>query len=254
MKLTILLFLLGLIGCASTAIFDVEYSYDYLTPTIIAYDDDSADADEINYFQSNFAALVLDFDPMYYYRNEGAILLIAIIDLAQSSPIGGRYFIMPTGDEIILDADGKIISHSDISPGNWIFISTIMDVSMSDSAHIHVCEIRLLPHQSEIYPIIPFALIFLAEVLEFDPWWHIRNEEAILFVYSLTPVQGREAGGKYLVRATGDEVILDVDGVKISYYDILSGSIVEIVSIQGSSFGLHPGFIEASVIRLVERD
>jgi len=69
---------------------------------------------------------------------------------------------------------------------------------------------------------------FRGEVLAFDPMFSYRNDEALLFVYSLTPVMGHPIGGRYFINQNESVVIRDMDGETISHTDIPVGAIVEI--------------------------
>ena len=71
-------------------------------------------------------------------------------------------------------------------------------------------------------------LSFRAEVLEFDSRYSLRNDEALLFVYSLTSVGGHPVGDRYFINRNDFVVALDANGETILYYDIPHGSVVDI--------------------------
>ena len=67
-------------------------------------------------------------------------------------------------------------------------------------------------------------LTFRGEVLDSNP----MREEAMLLVYSITPVIGHPVGGRYFLTRNDFVIVLDEYGNPISYSDILPGSIIDI--------------------------
>ncbi|MCL2837961.1 MAG: hypothetical protein FWE04_02690 [Oscillospiraceae bacterium] len=75
---------------------------------------------------------------------------------------------------------------------------------------------------------IPDILAFHAEVLEFDPNYYLQNEEALLFVRSITPVGPHEVGGRYFISRNDSVELLNAIGEPMSISDIPPGTIVDI--------------------------
>ena len=93
---------------------------------------------------------------------------------------------------------------------------------------------------------------FTAEVLEFDPVFALRNENAMLFVYSITPVFGHDSGIRYFITRNDTVTVLDANGEEISYSDIPPGTVVEI-RYHGIVVESYPGLIPGAVsIRVIE--
>ncbi|MCL2287771.1 MAG: hypothetical protein FWC33_01110 [Candidatus Bathyarchaeota archaeon] len=72
----------------------------------------------------------------------------------------------------------------------------------------------------------PDILNFHAKVLEFDP--NFYHPEALLFVYSITPVGDHNIGGRYFIKQSNSITIMDAFGDSISEHSILPGTIVNI--------------------------
>jgi len=88
----------------------------------------------------------------------------------------------------------------------------------------------IAPNEPEIETdgVTPDLLTFRAEVLEIDQYYYLRHEEALLFVYSITPVGSHENGGRYFINRNDFIAVLDAYGEPMSYSDIPSGAIVDI--------------------------
>ena len=83
------------------------------------------------------------------------------------------------------------------------------------------------PPEIDINIMSPGIFTFRAEVLELNPGYSPRVEE-LLLVYSITPVSGHDAGGRYFIRQNDSIVILDYYGEPVSHLDIPAGAIVDI--------------------------
>jgi len=97
-------------------------------------------------------------------------------------------------------------------------------------------------------------LTFRAEVLEPDPNYYLRHEDALLFVYNVTPVVGIEGSGRFFINRNDSISVLDAHGVSISYLDVMPGAIVDISLTHYLSILTmdHPPILGAVLIQLVK--
>jgi len=107
------------------------------------------------------------------------------------------------------------------------------------------CQTNLTDDYTEI--LTPDTLTFQAEVLEQDPNYYLRHEDALLFVRSITHVSGHNSGGRYFINRNESVTVLDINGEAMSYLDILPGAIVEI-TYYGLVLQSDPAIIPAAVL------
>jgi len=96
------------------------------------------------------------------------------------------------------------------------------------------------------------VLSFRAEVLAFDPSYSMRNEDSILFVYSISNCDFIPAGRRYFISRNNSVAVLCARGEVISYTDILPGMVVDI-EFYGRVLESLPGIISYAItVQIVE--
>jgi len=97
------------------------------------------------------------------------------------------------------------------------------------------------------------VLTFRAEVLEFDSDYFLQNDDALLFVYSITPVGSHSGRGRYFINRNDSVSVYGMNGEPISYTDIPVGAVVDITYyayVLQSYPAIIPGAISIQIVEL----
>jgi LysM repeat protein len=185
---------------------------------------------------------VLEFEPFHSDGRDGNIvfwdfLKVEGINLHHADR---RFRIRRFEDIPILDAQGNPISEYDIEVGSIVDIWHVGRMTLSLPPIARAIKVRVVPTPETLD-----LIAFHAEVLEFDPAYYLRNQDALLFVRSLSQVGNHSVVGRYFLQ--GENVsVRDSQGNAISVSDIQSGT-TAFVRASGLVFESDPAIIPGTM-------